>query len=100
MAARWAPWHSHTRLVGCNHRNSHRSQEERSRNALREEAATLAGGRNQLPPSTAAAICDTLQFHALLIAAPAVPAVPAVLQDQYKTPFQPVMPGSVMVPYM
>ena len=27
-------------------------------------------------------------------------AVPAVLQDQYKTPFQPVMPGSVMVPYM
>ena len=27
-----------------------------------------------------------------------VPHVP--LQDQYKTPFQPVMPGSVMVPYM
>jgi hypothetical protein len=30
----------------------------------------------------------------------AASAAPAALQDQYKTPFQPVMSGSVMVPYM
>lgn len=30
----------------------------------------------------------------------ACPAVPPCLQDQYRTPFQPVMPGNVMVPYM
>lgn len=37
------------------------------------------------------------RMHGRLIA-PASPAVDS--QDQYKTPFQPVMPGSVMVPYM
>lgn len=39
--------------------------------------------------------------HPLLPRPPHPPTLPRwPLQDQYRTPFQPVMPGNVMVPYM